>query len=75
MDEEIKKELKDVRKNLELEVEQGIFPNIDLDEVVESLKRGIIQIKEGRGIPFEKMWKELEREFIYDKINSGGTYE
>lgn len=35
----------------------------------------MIDVKGGRVIPFEKMWKELEREFLYDNINRGGTYE
>ena len=59
MENKIEKELKDVRRNLELEIEQGTFPDVDLDEVIDTLRRGIIQIKEGKGISMEEGLKRI----------------
>lgn len=59
MNQKIEKELEDVRRNLELEIEQGTFPDVDLDEVIDTLRRGIIQIKEGKGISMEEGLKRI----------------
>lgn len=59
MNQKIEKELEDVRRNLELEIEHGTFPDVDLDEVIDTLRRGIIQIKEGKGISMEEGIKRI----------------
>lgn len=66
MDEEIEKELEDVRRNLEIEVEQGTFPNIDLDEVIDILRIGIQEIKEGKGIPANEFMEEMQRKYLWN---------
>lgn len=75
MDDTIEQEMIDVRRNLEIEIEQGMFPNIDLDEVIDTLRQGIIDIREGRGIPFDEFWEELENEYVYNRINRSDTNE
>ena len=65
MDEKIEKELKDMRRNLELEVERGTFPNIDLNGFIESLRRGIWEAENGLGIPYAKCLKEMEEKYLY----------
>ena len=66
MDKKIEKELEDVRRNLEIEIEQGTFPNIDLDEVIDTLRRGIQEIKEGKGIPANEFMEEMQRKYLWN---------
>lgn len=64
MDEKIEKELEDVRKSLEIEVEKGTFPDVDLYEVVDSLRKGIYEAENGLGVTYDDFLKEMEREFL-----------
>lgn len=75
MNQKIEKEFEDVRRNLELEIEHGTFPDVDLDEVIDTLRRGIIDIKEGRGIPAKVLMEEMSNKYLYKNNFSGGAYE
>ena len=75
MNPKIERESQEVRRNLELEVEQGTFPDVDLDQVIDTLRRGIIDIKEGRGIPAKVFMEEMSNKYLYKNNFSGGVYE
>ena len=49
MDEKIEKELEDVREEFEREIEKGLFPNVNLDPIIDGIRRGMMDVKEGRG--------------------------
>lgn len=66
MDDKIEQEMIDVRRSLEIEIEQGTFPNIDLDEVIDTLRRGIQEIKEGKGIPANEVMEEMQRKYLWN---------
>ena len=75
MEQKIEKELEGVRKSLEIEVEQGTFPDVDLDKVVESLRKGIYEAENDLGITYDDFLKEIEREFLQGVSIRGGVNE
>ena len=64
MDEKMEKGLLDIREGFEKEITEGLFPNVDLDPIIDGIRRGMTDVKEGRTVGLEEglariqaMWK------------------
>lgn len=60
MDEIMEKDLLDIRKGFEREIEEGKFPNINLDVIVDGIRRGMIDVKEGRVVGLEEFRRRID---------------
>ena len=64
MDHKMEKDLLDIREGFEREISEGVFPNVDLDPIIDGIRRGMMDVKEGRVVGLEEglariqaMWK------------------
>ena len=60
MDQKIEKELECAREGFESEIAEGVFPNVDLDQIIDGIRRGMMDVKEGRVVSLDEFKRKID---------------